>query len=45
MDYTQLTDTELVAMLRQRGDLSQVELELIERLERALDALDAGGTS
>lgn len=40
MDYTTLTDKQLIAHVRDRGNLTPVESELSCRLERALDELD-----
>jgi hypothetical protein len=41
MDKNELTDVEFLQWLRERGELTPVELQLVDRLERALDEVDA----
>lgn len=45
MDYTSMTDSELIRHVKGRGasHSTDIELELVCRLERALDALDTDG--
>lgn len=41
MDYTVLTDKQLIDHVRERGEMTILEAELTCRLERALDEVDA----